>query len=185
MLILSCTAKFFQSSKFFIVINVRIFMIFFFYGIRFCRTYFLKCGNVLPNIDNDDVLVSRPSEQEELLMVGNYYDIDDNKERMKNSKNIKLCESEMELNLILERLKSLYVKLWLSLRACVRTAFQSYTDVLEAGTFIQNTMDLIMRGKDDILLVGILDLGLGIYDDPHLRNIKLVGSERLQVGGEE
>ena len=27
-----------------------------------------------------------------------------------------------------------------------------------------------------------MDLGLEIFDDPHLRNIKLIGEERLQVG---
>lgn len=87
----------------------------------------------------------------------------------------------MEFNIILERLKSLYIKLWLSFRAAVRIAFQSFTDVLEAGTYIQNTMDLLMKGKEDIVLLETLDLGLGIPNDPSLRNIKLCGNERLQV----
>ena len=134
----------------------------------------------MPNIDNDDVLVSSPFEHDDLQMREKLSNMNVKNENFKYSKNVKV--SEKELNLIVERLKSLYVKLWLSLRACVKTAFQLYTDVLEAGTFIQNTMDLLMKGKDDILLAGIMDLGLGIFDDPHLRNIKLIGDERLQVG---
>ena len=56
-------------------------------------------------------------------------------------------KKEMDSNFVLERLKSLYIKLWLSLRSTVRIALQSYTDVLEAGTYIQNTMDVLMKGK--------------------------------------
>ena len=94
-------------------------------------------------------------------------------------------KKEIDSNIVLERLKSLYIKLWLSLRSTVRIAFQSYTDVLEAGTYIQNIMDVLMKGKmpknaeGDILET--LDLGLGISDDGCLRRIFLNQGERLQV----
>ena len=88
---------------------------------------------------------------------------------------------------VLERLKRMYVKLWLSLRATVRVAFQSYTDVLEAGIFIQNTMDSHMKGRSDWtdqgadgMPAGVADLGFDSAD-PYLREIAISETERLQV----
>jgi hypothetical protein len=47
----------------------------------------------------------------------------------------------------LERMKRLYAKLLLSLRSAVRIAFVSHTDILEAGKYIQNCMELSMKEK--------------------------------------
>ena len=99
----------------------------------------------------------------------------------KDDKNDKNDNGDIGGNGISERLKVMYVKLWLSLRAVVRVAFQSHTDVLEAGAYIQVTLDLLMKGKAPKGEEGILDLGLGIKGDPYMSKIMLGASERLQV----
>ena len=48
-------------------------------------------------------------------------------------------------SLNLERMKRLYSKLLLSLRSAVRIAFVTHTDVLEAGKYIQNYMEISMK----------------------------------------
>lgn len=53
---------------------------------------------------------------------------------------------EKDSSSALHRLEGLYIKLWLCLRATVRVAFVNFTDVLEAGTYIQNIMDTLMKG---------------------------------------
>ena len=54
-------------------------------------------------------------------------------------------ELEMADSLNLERMKRLYSKLLLSLRSAVRIAFVTHTDVLEAGKYIQNYMEISMK----------------------------------------
>jgi hypothetical protein len=58
-------------------------------------------------------------------------------------------DEEMDTSelLNLERMKRLYAKLLLSLRSAVRIAFVSHTDILEAGKYIQNYMELSMKDK--------------------------------------
>jgi hypothetical protein len=56
---------------------------------------------------------------------------------------------EKDSSSVLHRLEGLYIKLWLCLRATVRVAFVNFTDVLEAGTYIQNTMDTLMKGASN------------------------------------
>lgn len=134
-------------------------------GIRFCRTYFLESGSTIPYLKDSEALVG--------LGLTNEEDGDENHVEV---------EIINESSALSERLKVLYVKLWLALRAVVRVAFQLHTDVLEAGTYIQNTMDLLMKGKVPKGEEGeTLDLGLGISGDPHLTKIMLNLNERLQV----
>lgn len=56
-------------------------------------------------------------------------------------------ESEMADLLNLERTKRLYSKLLLSLRSAVRIAFVTHTDILEAGKYIQNYMEISMKAR--------------------------------------
>lgn len=46
-----------------------------------------------------------------------------------------------------ERLEGIYGKLLIGLRAAVKAAFSVHTDVLEAGTFVQQAMGTFMKGK--------------------------------------
>lgn len=58
-------------------------------------------------------------------------------------------EEEMDIAdlMNLERMKRLYAKLLFSLRSAVRIAFVAHTDILEAGKYIQNYMELSMKEK--------------------------------------
>jgi hypothetical protein len=139
---------------------------------RFCRTYFLGTGRILPPLN----------------LQGDLYEQDEHEETEAVDADGDLCSliETREDAMVLERIKRLYVKLWLSLRATVRVAFQNYTDVLEAGTFIQNTMDRHMKGRStssnrtsEGTSAG-MDLGLDSAD-PYLKDLAMSETERLQV----
>jgi hypothetical protein len=139
---------------------------------RFCRTYFLETGRTLPTLDLQEDLY----EQKE---VGETEAVDADDD-------LKSSIETREDAIVLERMKRLYVKLWLSLRATVRVAFQTFTDVLEAGTFIQNTIDSHMKGRSTLsnrnsegISAGVI-LGLDSAD-PYLRDLSMTETERLQV----
>jgi hypothetical protein len=150
---------------------------------RFCRTYFLKHGKILPYLKDIDGLLY--SDVTDLNSQGIEEELKEKAEGKYDLTPLNI-EKEMESAFALERLQGLYVKLWLCLRASARVAYEKYTDVLEAGTFIQNTMDTIMKGKssreseqNDSLK--ILDLGLGGSDQLLLSGFILKQNERLQV----
>ena len=72
----------------------------------------------------------------------------------------------------------MYVKLWLALRAVVLHAFSSHTDVLEAGTCVQRTLDNVMKGKIDAEAAAAAG---ALVDLPALAGLRLRAGERLQV----
>ena len=101
---------------------------------RFCRTYFLRCGQTPP-------LFKHPTSNGTILAVFEEEDVQllDNVALSK--------ELEMADLLNLERIKRLYSKLLLSLRSAVRIAFVTHTDILEAGKYIQNYMEISMKAR--------------------------------------
>ena len=117
-------------------------------GIRFCRCYFLRRGKCLPYLKDAEALVGGDDEDD---MDEENRPYDD--EKINRISPIKLSHNPVQMEkegmavAMLERLEGLYVKLWLGLRATVQTAFQTHVDVLEAGTYVQRTMDALMKGK--------------------------------------
>ena len=116
-------------------------------GIRFCRCYFLRRGKSLPYLKDAEALVG--GDDDEVDEENRPFD----DEKMNRISPIKLSQSPVVVEkegvavATLERLEGLYVKLWLGLRATVQSAFQTHVDVLEAGTYVQRTMDALMKGK--------------------------------------
>lgn len=167
-------------------------------GMRWCRTYLLQRGRCLDFLRDYDALVDEsllsseiaPDDDED---EGNG-DVDDNEAMPSVFKTVhridKLRKSEPtqsavspEVSRVISRLEALYAKLWLSFRWAVKVAFASFTDVLEAGTFLQQTMDLLLKSGGGGRVAfptgpeGELQYPAGL----DLEAVGLVGQERLQV----
>ena len=109
----------------------------------------------------------------------------------RNSRNSTSTTSKQTIDMISEHIQRIYVNLWLSLRHSVEVAFRIYTDVLQAGTYVQNAMDSYMKGRT-FNPVNTLESHNGddkavLHDDfnvahPYLSNVILNKNERLQVG---
>lgn len=78
----------------------------------------------------------------------------------------------------LHRLEALYTKLFVGLRTSVKIGFSLHTDVLEAGTFIQKSMDSIMKGGSIPGYEGESPSYFGGFD---LNNVVLLPGERLKL----
>lgn len=139
---------------------------------RFCRTYFLDLEDDLLLDDVTDE-VSRVSLNEEL--------------EPRHSRN---SASKQTKAMVSEHLQRIYVKLYLSLRHSVEVAFRSFTDVLQAGTYVQNAMDSYMKGRTfepNLSESHDNDDKAALHDDinaahPYLSNVVLKKNEMLQVG---
>ena len=138
-------------------------------GIRFCRSYFLRRGKSLPFLKDAEALVGADEEDE-----GQWIDDNAHKRSATHASGV----SEATAVATLERLEGLYVKLWLGLRATVLAAFKSHVDVLEAGTYVQRTMDAFMKGKLDAEAAAAVG---AVADLPGLGAVRLRAGERLQV----
>jgi hypothetical protein len=117
-------------------------------GMRFCRTYFLQRGKALPVLSVLDALVGEGKEVDSDTEA-------EEKGESKTDHTIAATRVPTQTTAVLRRLESLYVKLWQSLRYCVKYAFLTHMDVLDAGQAIQRYMDLIMNGSP------ALDMGGG------------------------
>lgn len=178
-------------------------------GLRLCRTVFLQRGRCLEFLRDYDALV------DESILTGagnennNDEDYDDNDgggaqeeqglsvfravhkiDRLRNEPAAGAFSVSPDVSAVAARLDALYVKLWLSIRWAVRVAFSSFSDVLEAGTFLQQTMDALFKaggggrvtlpggaGGAAVAQQGVLRFPVGLG----LESVGLVGSERLQV----
>jgi hypothetical protein len=120
---------------------------------RFCRTYLLQRGKALRVLAQYDPLVGSDAQMDE-RGEGKHADPDSDNEGSEQSNipsSLGLARSGENhvpdyVTSTLQRVESLYVKLWLSLRYCVRAAFLSDNDVLAAGQKVMAHMDLVMRG---------------------------------------
>lgn len=96
---------------------------------RWCRTYFLRRGRAVDLISDADAVVQDADGDD----AHSHHHLNDS-----SSGN---NQYSAEDSAVLNRLEAFYVKLWMTLRSVVRTAFSSHTDVLEAGTYIQVLMN--------------------------------------------
>eukprot|EP01035_Chromulina_nebulosa_P016900 gene16900-22389_t len=126
-------------------------------GIRFCRTYFLHRGIVAQHLpaaiqsdENDDNIETKNPII--TLSVGHK-------------------QLPTEIVNVINRLTNLYYKLCYGFRIIVKYAFASIIDVLDAGNYIQTTLESYMRGKklDIEGLTGLIESHLTLKDKETLQ----------------
>eukprot|EP01041_Mallomonas_annulata_P000798 gene798-1550_t len=105
-------------------------------GLRWCRTYFLSCGRILENI---------VTQSSSLVAENNDNDSNNNDEASGVESQSQVQLDRKALVSTLSRLESLYVKLWLGLRWAVGNAFARHTDVLEAGSTVQQLLEELLK----------------------------------------
>lgn len=173
-------------------------------GMRWCRTYLLQRGRCLDflkdhdalvddldvddaasSLDDDDVVGGGSQLAEQPTVFGSLGTITSAPRAPKLAQRIAPTVARA-----ISRLEALYAKLWLSLRWAVRVAFASFSDVLEAGTFLQACMDELMRGNTGpaaasesatVTLPSGQTRTLQYPAELGLAAVALAGGERLQV----
>lgn len=117
---------------------------------RWCRTYFLQRGKCLDFLVDSDSLVDYDEDEEKAELSSAFLRDSDEGPLLgggrpaggaakgdTRSGNGGSCSVMPEVAVAVRRFEALYTKLWLGLRAIVREAFSSHSDVLEAATEIQ------------------------------------------------
>lgn len=170
-------------------------------GMRWCRTYLLQRGRCLDFLKDYDALVDDDSHQDAAASITTPFDDDDGEVEqptvfgaLGTITAAPQAPPKLALRIAptlaraINRLEALYAKLWLSLRWAVRVAFVTFSDVLEAGTFLQACMDELMRGNtagpatsSPITLPSGQTRTLEYPPELGLAAVALVSGERLQV----
>ena len=126
-------------------------------GMRWCRTYLLQCGRCLDFLRDYDALVDDSAAEGEGEGDDDAED-DEAADEIEQATVFGMAKitaprpAKVAMRIVpslaraIVRLEALYAKLWLSLRWAVRIAYETFSDVLEAGTFLQAAMDELMRG---------------------------------------
>jgi len=139
-------------------------------GIRWCRTHFLQRGRRLPSIRDASALVQSADEDDETTASDEG-----------EAASAKLAMTDA----VMQRLEGMSAKLMFCLRWAVRTAFSEFTDVLDAGQYVQQTLDAILKGKTDMFSNGTASAstGTGCSFPPGLglEGMLLTADEYLQV----
>lgn len=117
-------------------------------GIRWCRSYLLHRGRSTHRIHIDS-LVSNGDEEEE--QEGDEKQAEDDVIRSSTGSSTSISAVTEQG---LRRLEALYCKLQLALRYAVRCAFTVSSSVLEAASFIQSSLDGIMKRKECFQVMG-------------------------------
>lgn len=124
---------------------ILIFLLFIFSGKkRWCRTYFLQRGKAIPLVKNIDSLVDSEQHHPQLSL---------SESKMANNATTTGMIDDVAVMIpthvttSLQRLESLYSKLYIYMRRIVKVAFATHCDVLEAGTYLQRKMNLAMSGQ--------------------------------------
>lgn len=93
-------------------------------GLRWTRTYFLARGRAVQTVDDVNDLVSEDA----------------------NTGSAVWGPRDDDRSALVAHMEGLYVKLWLGLRWAAQKAFNTYQDVLEAGTEVQGLMEAVLGG---------------------------------------
>jgi len=139
-------------------------------GMRWCRTYLLQRGKRLPTIKDTNALVQLADQDDESAHADG--DIEES-----DSAAAQLAT----VAAVISRLEAVAAKLAYSLRWSVREAFSQFTDVLEAGQHVQQTMDAIMKGHNSVYNSDKSNPGCAFPPGLGLDVIKLSHDEYLQV----
>lgn len=131
-------------------------------GLRWCRTYILQKGKLIPKAIDPEALVASLSD---LDSEENLQYLEPNKSDLDKLDCVKRHS---------ERLEYLYYKLVCGLRLSVHHAFSSFADVLDAGKDIQSNILLFLKGDFSFEHLIESDVTPNII-------VKLSESEQLQV----
>eukprot|EP01038_Epipyxis_sp_PR26KG_P009383 gene9383-12642_t len=158
-------------------------------GLRWCRTYFLKHGKCLALLkdvdslidDADDTMSTEHSEGKFSANIRAGSDLLD--DQYSSHTNI---PKELPYSKFLNRLESVYIKLWISMRWLAKIAFSKHYDALEAVSYVQRKLGLVMKGQSSIEDEYDDNIGLEMlmsndsFGIP-LQDIVLKQSEKLQI----
>ena len=136
-------------------------------GMRWCRTYMLQRGKRLPTIKDTNALVQLADQDDESGGA--------------SEESAAVASQLAVVATVIPRLEAISAKLAYSLRWSVREAFSQFTDVLEAGQHVQQTMDAIMKGHNSVYNSDKSNPGCAFPPSLGLNAIKLSHDEYLQV----